>query len=250
MKYGMDFDVRSYEIDSRSIIKPSVIFQYMQESMEAQMKDSDVGYHDLHDKKRLAFILSRMTVEIFKPIKQWDKIRVYTWCEKSKGAIYPRYHEFILDNEVVIKASAVWGLINIDSREIVLADEYDLGGYPIDRKLEMNIPNRVRIPKDIEFNHVERTEVRYSKIDINGHINNTIYPDMLYDVIPSIENYNITSINMRYVSEAKFGDVIDVYLSGLLDPDEYDARADKIAYVYSKIGDSKNVEATFGLKRR
>lgn len=250
MKYRMDFDVRSYEIDSRSIIKPSVIFQYMQESMEAQMKDSDVGYHDLHDKKRLAFILSRMTVEILKPIKQWDRVRVYTWCERSKGATYPRYHEFLVDGEVAIRATAVWGLINIDTGGIVLARDYDMSDYPIDEKIDIGIPNRVRIPSDIEFKNAGKTKASYSRIDINRHINNTVYPNMLYEVIPSIEDYNLTSINIRYVNEARFNDEIDIYRSDLLDPDGYDERADKIAYVYSKIGDSKNVEALFGLKRR
>ena len=66
MKFSIDLDVKSYEVDSRSVIRPSVILQYMQEAMEKQMQKSDMGYKELFDIKRLAFIVSRMSIEILK----------------------------------------------------------------------------------------------------------------------------------------------------------------------------------------
>lgn len=250
MKYNVEFKVRSYETDSRDIMRPSSILQYMQEVTELQMEDTDIDYTNLYKVRRMAFIVSRMSVEIYRPICKGESVRLSTWCSPSKGAIYPRYHEFYVGNELALKASSVWGLINVDTRDLVLANEYDISNYPMDELPKLEIPTRVRLPKDIKFKKVEERKALYSKIDINGHINNTMYPDMLYEVIPGIEDYNLTSINLRFVHEARMGSELGIYISELQEPNKHDKGADKIAYVYSQIGEEKNVEATFGLRRR
>ena len=250
MKFSIDLDVKSYEVDSRSVIRPSVILQYMQEAMEKQMQKSDMGYKELFDKKRLAFIVSRMSIEIFKTIRQNDKLRVNTWCGMCKGAIYPRYYEILRGNDVCVRASSKWGLVGVDKKNILLDGEYDISAYPIDDEIKLVIPDRVRQPRDIEYKHISDIEVRYSKIDINKHINNTMYADLLYDFIPQIEEYNLTSMNFRFVHEARLGDVLSIYESDFMPPSVVDPKAEKIIYIHSKIGEKKNVEASFGLKKR
>lgn len=250
MKYSVEFRVRSYETDSRDVVRPSSILQYMQEVTELQMEDTDIDYTSLYKVRRMAFIVSRMSVDIYRPIYKGELVRLNTWCTPSRGAIYPRYHEFYVGEELALKASSVWGLINIDTRDLVLANEYDTSSYPMDEPPKLEIPTRVRQPKDIDYELVEERKALYSKIDINGHINNTMYPDMLYEVIPGIEEYNLSSINLRFVHEAKLGEELGIYTSKLLESDKIDPKAEKIAYVYSLINGEKNVEATFGLIKR
>lgn len=77
-----------------------------------------------------------------------------------------------------------------------------------------------------------------------------MYADLLYDFIPQIEEYNLTSMNFRFVHEARLGDVLSIYESDFMPPSVVDPKAEKIIYIHSKIGGKKNVEASFGLKKR
>ena len=51
----------------------------------------------------------------------------------------------------------------------------------------------------------------YSDVDINLHMNNTYYPDMLWGLIPDIQEKEVTSVNLRYQKEAPLGGEITIY---------------------------------------
>ena len=111
-----------------------------------------------------------------------------------------------------------------------------------------SIPKRFRLPKELEFKEVERTVVNRSMIDINGHMNNTVYATKLYDNIPEAEKYFITSMNLRYVHEAPFESEFVVYTSRAVEPGDMDPRADKLIYFYTEADGETNIEAAIGLK--
>ena len=85
--------------------------------------------------------------------------------------------------------------------------------------------------------------------DINGHMNNARYYNCLYDCIPNVEEYCITSLNMRFVHEAPLGSELKILRSDFLDPGKLDPRADKIVYFKTEANGEDNVHAVFGLKR-
>ena len=76
--------------------------------------------------------------------------------------------------------------------------------------------------------------IRYTDTDINGHMNNTNYPDMLFNAMPSPEGKLIRSIAISYQNEAKKGDYLKLYM----------ARTDGKYYMRSVHEDGRiNVEA-------
>jgi acyl-ACP thioesterase len=56
----------------------------------------------------------------------------------------------------------------------------------------------------------ERTIV-YSDLDFNRHMNNTRYPDMICDFLPSMDGKWVTSLSLSYLREAAFGDTLTVH---------------------------------------
>lgn len=87
-----------------------------------------------------------------------------------------------------------------------------IGGEP-DAPHEMEIPLRVRMPKAEEFSEVAKRKVFYSDTDVNGHMNNTKYLNMLCDYVPDIAKKKLCGINVSYVSEAPMGDELTVLMS-------------------------------------
>lgn len=250
MKYIERYAVRSYETDSSNVMRPSTVLQYMQETAERQMRHDDIDYTDLYIKKRKAFIVSRMNIELLRPIMQNEDLDVSTWYVQGRAANFPRNYEFVSGGDIVMKATSNWAMVDVDTKKLVLNKDYDMSDCATDEELHMSVPKRFTVPRDISFRNVYKRLVTYSMTDINGHVNNTIYPDMLWDAVPCAGDYNITSMNIRFVHEARIGDVADVVVSEACNPEKMDCRAEKIYYVYSEVSGRRNAEAAFGVIRR
>ena len=94
----------------------------------------------------------------------------------------------------------------------------------------------MRIPNELKLNLVGEYSVRYSDIDLNGHVNNTNYPDMFFNCLPKPESKILKSFAISYVNEAKMGDNLKIYV----------ARTDGKYYMRSIHDDGRiNAEAEF-----
>lgn len=64
-----------------------------------------------------------------------------------------------------------------------------------------------------EMQKTDVREVYYSQIDRNGHMNNTFYPDIVYDYFPdSYKNDDIgKKFSIYYSSEILRGEKFDIY---------------------------------------
>jgi medium-chain acyl-[acyl-carrier-protein] hydrolase len=249
MKYEDTFTVRSYEVDIRNILRPTPLIQYMQETADHQMRDLDVDYIDLWNKGRKAFVVSRMSIEVYEKIPKYTRLTARTWCTGGRAANFPRAYEIEADGKIAARAMSNWALVNVDTGRLIRYNEYDMSNYPMDEEPELQIPLRFMMPKDLGFEVVEECRVANSMIDMNMHMNNAIYSQKLYDNIPDAGKYLITSINQRFVHEAPFGSEMKIFSSGIVDAGDMDPRADQAIWFYTEAAGKKNIEAVFGLKR-
>ena len=248
MKFKEHYNIRSYEVDLNGAIKPMQLMQLMQESGERQMRAEAVSYDDLYIKEHKSFVVSRMNIEIFEPAQKYSDVDVETWVIQGKAANFPRGYEMIKEGRVIARALGVWALVNTETGKLILNKDYDMSSYSRDETPKLSIPKRFRLPKELEFKDVERTVVNRSMIDINGHMNNTVYATKLYDNIPEAEKYFITSMNLRYVHEAPFESEFVVYTSRAVETCYMDPLADKIIYFYTEADGETKIEAAIGIK--
>ena len=97
--------------------------------------------------------------------------------------------------------------------------DIDLGIASLE-EYPLEIPTSFRIPEAAGLTLVGERVIRNSDIDLNMHMNNTNYPDMLCDYIPNIENKKVLSFGITYHKEAKLLEKLTVY-HGALDGVEY-----------------------------
>ncbi|HKK96092.1 MAG TPA: acyl-ACP thioesterase domain-containing protein [Anaerovoracaceae bacterium] len=247
MKYGEYFNITSHDIDFNSVVRPEQLQMYMQEAADHQSRDQAIECEKLYN-MGYTFIVSRMNVEIFKPIKKYDRVLINTWHIKGRAANFPRAYEVIRNGEILASAMSNWALVKVDTKKLVKYDDYDMSMYDIDEPLELNIKSRFRIPKELGFEEVDKHIVKLSDTDINRHMNNTKYLKIIYDNIPNMQNSFITSINIRYMKEAKLKDNISIYRSEERSSLNIDIRADKVYNFYTKIDDKLNMEAEIGIR--
>ena len=105
--------------------------------------------------------------------------------------------------------------------------------------MELDVPQRFRIPSGTELASIAARRIVYSDLDYNMHMNNTKYTDMLCDCIPMEDTGRIDGVLLSYVKESAFGDVLDVR----------HAYADGVHYFRTLSGEAKTcLEAQLILK--
>ena len=232
MKWSTEFIVRYHDTDANETVGPSHIFKYIQEAAMCQMKAQRPSYRELVNQNK-AFILSGIRVEIYEPLSFGEKITVSTWGCDARGFTFPRSDSITRGDEIICEANSTWALVDTRDKRLIRANEVELN-YSIDEPNELSAPVRFRIPAELAMSLVGEYTIRYSDTDLNGHMNNTNYPDMLLNAMPSPQNKIIKSIAISYQNEAKTGDYLKLYLG----------RTDGKYYMRSVFEDGRiNVEA-------
>lgn len=248
MRYTECYEVTSHDVDVNNNIKPSLLLRYMQETANHQMRDRKPSYYDFFFEGK-SFIVTRITMEIYAQLHQFDRIEVDTWRCPAKGVTFLRCFEIRRGGEVAARAYSVWAVTEHASGRLCRVSEIDISNYELEDALSLTLPTRFRLPRDCAYSKAGSREIFFSDVDMNRHMNNTNYPDMLWNFIPDVMDKQVTSINLRFMKEAPLGAVVDIYRTKLAGPLPQDAEAEETWCFYSLVDGQVNVEAEIGMKR-
>lgn len=248
MRYTKEFEVSSHDVDVNNHIKPSSLQRYMMETGMCQMRDRKPTYSELFAKDQ-AFILTRVTIEIFHQIKQFSTIKVQTWNCPAKGVTFNRCFEVFCDDRLMARAHTVWAVASPETGKLWKSSEVDILNYESEEALNMVLPTRLRFPKDLTFQSVGTKKVLYGEVDMNMHMNNTYYMDVLWNYIPDILNKEVTSVCLRYHAEAPLGGELDIQMTKLSEPLAEDKDAEETYCFKTFFGKDLNLEAMVGVKK-
>lgn len=210
-KFLQHFEVRSYECDVLRRLKLSYLMRFLQHTSTVQVDQTGLTHRELLDRGQL-FLLSRAHVVFEGDMpRAGDALTVATWPGTPHGATFPRYFELWRrdDTSPLAQGVTLWALVDPRSKKILRPSAFppvlDTSGAP----LAVEIP---RTPFPLG-GPVARRPVRYSDIDLNGHVNNTVYGDMLCDFAPAgLLGGEFASASFQYLSEALPGDVLDIFV--------------------------------------
>lgn len=215
MKWSGEYRINANDVDCNDILSASNIFKYMQEAAYSAMEADGPSYDQLYD-QGLAFILSRMRMSSYAPIRAHETVEVQSWACESKGVQWNRCYRILRDGMIVAEAVSVWALCSVKDKKLRRVSEFDFG-YRTDDMIELDVPARFKIPDDVTMKLVGERAVEYADIDKNGHINNAHYPDILASYLGAdMRGQRIISMGISYVSEAPLGESLKIY-SGVSD---------------------------------
>lgn len=216
MKFTNKIKTNWHDTDASRIVRPSKIVEYMQETANRQCEESGLPLERLRDEKGLAFILGALSINIYKPLHAYEEIEVNTWCKEAKSYIFMRYFEILRGGEKIAEASSTWVLIDLNTKNMVRACNYDFLGdkfyydEPVDPAALLP---KARIAKDAVMRDVGKRKIMYSDIDYNMHMNNTHYPDMVCDYLDEMTGnipYFVSEMSLSYVKESHLGATLTV----------------------------------------
>lgn len=233
MKYTENYMFKSYDCEPRGTARPAAVLRLMQETANHNMQTAKPSYYELYE-KGMAFVISRLHLKFNKPITRFDEYICSTWACPSKGVTFQRNYTVEKDGEIFAFANSAWALVDFNSGALQKVNDFDRSGYCSDDAIEPLNATRFKIPSECDLHCVGSKKVYYSDIDLNLHMNNTRYPELLCDHMPNIDKIFITEMYISFVGEAAFGEQIEIYRSEAID---------NTCYFKSLVGSKTNIEA-------
>lgn len=210
MKYQENYNVKFHDTDVNEVVSVSHLLKFMQETSMRHMKARKPSYEELFNDKK-AFILSNIRIEIYNPIYAYEDIVAKTWACPSRGFSFLRSYSIERNGEVMAEANTTWALVSTEARKLYKVTDVDLSNYDTEEMLELENPLRIRIPAEAQLSLIGEYTVRYTDTDLNGHMNNTNYPDMLVNCMSNPEKNRIKSIAISFVNDIKRGESVKIY---------------------------------------
>ncbi len=203
--------IRAYDVDFNNRLKINSILNLLQDVASVHADSLQLGYSHLlkHD---LAWVLSWIKLEIEHYPSFGDSVIIKTW-PKCKYKLYSM-RDFIIsteDNRVLVKATTAWLPINIKTKRITDTKNLpqEINYQPDDIAIN-EFPEKI-IPGDKKETLLFK-KFRYTDIDVNKHVNNTRYVEMILDCYSTEHHQNnrIKSIAVSFLSESFYDDEVEI----------------------------------------
>ena len=224
MIYRQSCRLLASDVDAYRRLRLSRLFTMMQEAAIAHTEALGMGREKTLD-RGLLWIVTMQSAEIARMPEYDERIRLLSWPGETMHLFFPRHYR--IEDETgapLIRATALWMLVDQASRRMVFPERYGIEIAGEQHEGELPLPSApARLPTSEE----RLFTVPYSYVDLNGHMNNTRYFDLMEDCLPAAAaGQRLRSVRTEYTSEARLGDTLRVrwgeqdgswYLEGLLE---------------------------------
>lgn len=210
--YEENITIGSNDVDSEFNLKMSGFFKIVQDVIMNDTNRYNVGSKDLKE-KGLIWVITRVKVEVNRMPKFCEEVKCITYPGKTLKMLYPRYFRVLdKDGNVLINLSSIWAILDEKTRKPLLNSPLEGNYYEYSMPDELPLPSKISSP---EVTVADTRKIHYSDCDLNKHLNNTRYIEILQDIKTSdfYENHKIKAMTINYLKELKEGEVIDVCTS-------------------------------------
>ncbi|MGB4303712.1 MAG: acyl-ACP thioesterase domain-containing protein [Syntrophomonadaceae bacterium] len=211
--YQDNFTVEMRDVDFTGNLRLSTLFGYFQDVANRHSHNLGIGFDTIMREFGVIWALIRIRVDIIRYPAMNEKILVETWPQKPTNLEFAR--DFLVydrDGNIIVRAVSTWAILDIHTRKLKRA-KLIAPDYPPFRE-ERALDYKLRRLKPFgQLEMVYKRVIGYSDIDMNEHLNNTKYVDLLMDCF-SVESHKanyVKSIEFNYVNEALPGDTIVLY---------------------------------------
>ena len=213
-----EYSVVPENIDFRGHITIPALCGYIINAVGRNIRAEGYGV-DVLARENRSWVLVRSAIEIDARPGLYAPISVSVWPVSKGGITYYRCLRLLeADGTEVGRATTEWCMLDIASRRPV-TPETDFQNCGRHYGLPCDSPRRIR---DFAPQVTDERRVGYSECDFNGHLNNTRYIEMFYDLLPEemIETCSRIRIDMNYRKEVGRGARLSLGLKRQ-DRDEY-----------------------------
>ena len=230
MKHSEFYRVGFHDTDASGNMSAAAALRYMQETAYLHLHKYGPTPKELTDSGR-GFILSRIALSFYSPLRAYEEFEVQTWTCESKGYSFLRCYRILREGVIVAEGSSVWALMDFERRRPVRVDDFSYN-FEDDEPLDLDVPKSIKLPETTRL--VGEHTVSYSDADTNGHMTNTRYPELICNFLPDMKGKRVSNLAINFLGEAPIETTLKVYF----------AKYDDVSYIRTLRPDgTKNIEA-------
>lgn len=238
-EYIHEYVLNASESNARKEMPLTLLAQRVIEIATEHADILGVGF-DVMMEDNLAWVLSRMSIEMTRMPRVREKYSITTWIENYNRHYSERNMEIAGgDGEVIGYVRTIWFAIDLNTRAPGdLSKLESLALTESDRPCPIAKQGRLRPIS--EPTHVGKYRFRYSDIDFNRHVNSVKYMELLLNQwsLEYHETHDVARFEIAYLQETHFDDDVKINIA------QVDKTAD--AEIVSESGVSCRARIVFG----
>lgn len=209
--YDRTFAITSTEVDVYGNCCPSAFLRFFQDlaTEHAELIGSERDY--LIREYHAIWMLVRVWYQIRRPLKMGEELTIRTWQRGAGGLIVYRDFDLYVGEEYVGEAVSAWVVADAVSRKMLRpASIQAIAAAPVPKTVKNKQLKLIRTPQNRK--EIYTKTVRYSDLDVNGHMNNTRYADVMIDAlsVEELKGRYIASLQLNYSMECKAGETMTI----------------------------------------
>ncbi|GBG97096.1 acyl-ACP thioesterase domain-containing protein [Lactococcus termiticola] len=242
LTYQRPFSVPFYESDRFKNMKISNILAFaLQVSGEqsVELNRSDVW---LNDHYKLFWAVTEYELEINRLPRFMEDITIETEATSYNKFFCYRDFRFIAENgELLLTIHASWVLMGLESRKVERVHDDIVAPYAADKSSKIQRSHKFK--KELLNPEVTSYPVRFSDLDMNGHVNNAKYYDWAADMIDYDfrASHQPKKVYIKYNHEVRYGETVEALfemdMDGLTSHHKLNGNATEIEIEWTKNND-------------
>ena len=204
--------LRSKDVDMFRRLRTSELFRLLQEASIRHTEQLGMGRDKTLD-RGILWVLLMQRAEIARMPEYDERVVLKSWPGKTMHLLFPRYYSLeTAEGEPLLKASALWSLVDQKTRKVVFPEKYGVVIEGVVTGEEIAMPGAVA---KADCDRERDFTVPYSFVDLNGHMNNTRYFDLAEDSVGAAEKgRQLKAIAVEYQNEARLGQTLHLRWGG------------------------------------
>ena len=206
--YRKELRLRSKDVDMFRRLRTSTLFELLQEASIRHTEELGMGREKTLD-RGLLWVLAQQSAEIRRMPVYDEELVLRSWPGATMHYFFPRFYALdTADGEPLVRASALWGLMSGEARKLVSPEPW---GIVIEGETGEEAIPLPSAPRRLDCGGSRLFTVPYSYVDLNGHMNNTRYFDLMEDTLPdAAQGRALAAVSMEYAHEARLGETVEL----------------------------------------
>jgi acyl-ACP thioesterase len=210
---SFSFPLESYLCDFAGKATLPLIGSLILQAAASHAQQRGFGY-DRMTTSQMAWVLSRLSIEMIEYPAHNGNITIETWIETVASYFTRRCFRIAgHNNQTVGRALSIWAAISLENRRPVeIASICPELAACVETGKPSHIGGIPRIPPLKDPENAGAFTVRYSDIDINGHMNSIKYIEHMIDIfdLDAFRRNQIRKFDIAYLAEGMFADSLQL----------------------------------------
>lgn len=201
----------SFDVGPDRRLRLSALLRWQQEAGERQVRRFQMDWEPLAA-RGLAFVLTRGCGQVYRLPRVGEPVVLETWSDHVERAqFYRGYRLLDEEGERLTESYAAFCLVDVKSHRLCRPTP----------ELAQRLPGLCResgcpLPAPLKelppMAPAGEWRVHRSSVDLNRHLNNTVYADLLTDCLPEdLREAPLRGYALQYLAEAREGELLTLY---------------------------------------